>query len=114
MVSIHYAQFPEAWPPVWKAQWDDTMTVAIATDPVEALSWMNSAQWAATQELASEVTSLKFSVSPEAPLAEMVQIEVTVGSGPGAVELRSSASMRAHKIADLYMDGGVYYLAAPE
>ena len=37
---------------------------------------------------------------------------MTVGDGPGMVQLRSTASLRAHKIDNLYTNGGLYYLAA--
>jgi prepilin-type N-terminal cleavage/methylation domain-containing protein len=113
-VMLCYAKFPVAWPQTWIDQWDDAMTVALATDLTEAVSWIKNVQWAAEDALATEVTSLKFTVSSALPTAEMVQIEIKVGSGPGAVELRSTASMRAHKIADLYQDAGTYFLAAPE
>ena len=113
-VMLYRAVFPAFWPQVWKDMWDDSMTVQMATDLPTAISWITNSQWAVKDELATEVTSLKFTVSPAAPTAEILQIELTVGQGPGAVELRSSASMRANKLADLYMDEGSYYLAEPE
>ena len=114
-VMLCYAEFPVFWPQAWKDTWEADMTVEIATNLASAISWIKNDSWYKQDELATEVTSLKFTVSPAVPVAEMVQIELTVGEGIGAVELRSSASMRSHKIADLYMDGhGVYFLAEPE
>jgi len=113
-VMFHHVEFPEFWPQEWKDTWDDSMTVQIATDLPTAISWLAHPQWGAPDVLATDVTSLKFSASPAAPIAETLQIELTVGEGPGAVELRSSASMRANKLADLYMNEGVYYLTGPE
>jgi prepilin-type N-terminal cleavage/methylation domain-containing protein len=110
-----YAEFPAFWPQNWKDQWEADMTVEIATNLASVTSWIKNDSWYKRDELATEVTALKFTVSPAVPVAEMVQIELTVGEGVGAVELRISASMRSNKIADLYMDGhGVYFLAAPE
>jgi len=113
-VMLCRAEFPVFWPQAWKDQWNDSMTVAMATSLPDAASCIENVQWARADEWATEVTSLQFTASPSFPTAEMVQIEVTVGDGPGMVKLRTSASMRAHKIDDLYMDDGVYYLTEPE
>ena len=115
-VMLCRAEFPPFWPQAWKDTWDDAMTVDIATDLPTAISWIKNAMWARQDALATEVTSLEFTASPAIPAAEMLQIELTVGEGPGAVELRSSASMRANKLADLYLDAddGKYYLVEPE
>jgi prepilin-type N-terminal cleavage/methylation domain-containing protein len=113
-VFLCYAEFPAFWPQNWKDTWDADMTVEIATNLASVTSWIKNDSWYKRDELATEVTSLKFTVSPAVPVAEMVQIELTVGEGVGAVELRSSASMRSHKIADLYIADNVYYLAEPE
>jgi prepilin-type N-terminal cleavage/methylation domain-containing protein len=113
-VMYYRVEFPDFWPQEWKDIWDDSMTVQIATDLPTAISWLTHPQWGAADVLATDVTSLEFTASPAAPIAEILQIELTVGEGPGAVELRSSASMRANKLADLYMDEGVYYLTEPE
>ena len=111
-VSLCYAEFPVFWPPVWKDQWDNSMTVAIACDGAQAATMIKNVKWAKSGELASEVTSLKFTPSESGPMSKMVQIDMTVGDGPGMVQLRSTASMRSHKIDNLYTDGGLYYLAA--
>ncbi|MDP6633526.1 MAG: prepilin-type N-terminal cleavage/methylation domain-containing protein [Phycisphaerae bacterium] len=113
-VMLCRAEFPAFWPPLWKDQWDNAMTVPIATNLNSAVSWIKNAQWAKQVELATEVTSLDFSASPAIPTAELLQIELTVGEGPGAVQLRSTASMRSNKLSDLFMDLGLYYLAPPE
>jgi len=113
-VWLHYAEFPDFWPQVWKDQWDNDMTVQIATRLNDAATWIKNVQWAKADELASEVSSMSFSALSAPPMCELVQIEVTVGEGPGMVKLRTTASMRAHKISDLYMDSGVYYLTPPE
>ncbi len=113
-VMLYRVEFPVFWPQEWKDNWENSMTVQIATHLPTAISWLAHPQWGPPDVLASDVTSLKFTASPAAPVAEILQIELTVGEGPGAVELRSSASMRANKLADLYMDDGVYYLAGPE
>jgi prepilin-type N-terminal cleavage/methylation domain-containing protein len=113
-VFLCYAEFPAFWPQSWKDTWDADMTVEIATNLASVTSWIKNDSWYKRDELATEVTALKFTVSPAVPVAEMVQIELTVGEGVGAVELRSSASMRSNKIADLYIADNVYYLAEPE
>ena len=113
-VMLCRAEFPAFWPQAFKDSWDTGMTVEIATDLGMAVSWIRNAQWARADELATEVTALKFSASPAIPTSEVLQIEMTVGEGPGAVELRTSASMRANKLADLYMDAGTYHLLPPE
>ena len=112
-VMLCRAVFPPFWPQDWKDTWDSSMTVQIATDLASAISWIKNVQWASADALATEVTSLTFTASPAIPTAEVLQIELKVGEGPGAVELRSSASMRANKISDLYMDAGLYYLTEP-
>ena len=113
-VVMYRPVLPPAWPQEWKDIWEDYMTVPIATSLPTALGWLTNPWWTVQEVLATEVTSLKFTASPAIPVAEVLQIEVTVGEGPGAVELRSSASMRANKIADLYMDSDKYYLVIPE
>jgi len=113
-VMMYRAVLPVYWTQEMKDIWDDSMTVPIATDLPTALTWLSHPQWAVSEALATEVTSIKFTASPAIPVAEVLQIEVTVGEGPGAVELRSSASMRANKLADLYMDHDKYYLVPPE
>lgn len=113
-VMLCYAEFPAFWPASWKTQWDERMTVDMAADLSTAAGWIKNDQWFKQDALATEITSLKFSLSPTAPTSEVLQIEMTVGEGPGSVQLRSSASLRASKVADLYVDEGDYFLAAPE
>ena len=113
-VMLCRAEFPAGWPQGLKDVCNDAMTVQIATDLHSAVDLIRNPMWAVQDELATEVTSIEFTASPAIPAAEMLQIELTVGEGPGAVELRSSASMRANKLADLYMDEGSYYLVEPE
>ncbi|MBL7219074.1 MAG: prepilin-type N-terminal cleavage/methylation domain-containing protein [Phycisphaerae bacterium] len=113
-VMLHRAEFPAGWPPVWKDIYDDSITVHDATVLPNAIAAITKPQWARQDALATEVASLRFTASPAIPVAQVLQIEMTVGEGPRAVELRSSASMRANKLADLYMDDGTYYLVEPE
>ncbi|MCP4376762.1 MAG: prepilin-type N-terminal cleavage/methylation domain-containing protein [bacterium] len=113
-VLLYRAEFPSAWPAAWKTVFDNAMTVPIATNLTIAGIWIKNSLWAHTEELATEVTSFAFTASPSIPTSEVLQTEITVGDGPGLVELRSSASMRANKLAYLYKDsGGTYYLKTP-
>ncbi|MDP6544723.1 MAG: type II secretion system protein [Phycisphaerae bacterium] len=113
-VTRYRPVLPVFWPQEWKDIWENSMTVQIATDLPTAIAWLTHPQWAVQETLATDVTSLKFTASPAIPTSEVLQIEVTVGEGPGAVELRSSSSMRASKLADLYMDDGDYHLVVRE
>ena len=113
-VSLCRAELPVFWPPSWKKAWDNSMTVPIATNLTTAVAVIKNVRWARSDELANEVSSIRFTTSPAAPTSELVQIELTVGDGPGMVQLRSTAAMRAHKIEDLYTSGGLYYLEPPE
>jgi prepilin-type N-terminal cleavage/methylation domain-containing protein len=114
-VLLCRVEFPAGWPEAWKEIFDDSMTVPLATDLSSAITWVRRSAWAHEEELATEVSSFKFTASPSIPASEVLQIEMTVGDGPGLVELRTTTHMRASKLAYLYRDKeGVYYLQAPQ
>ena len=113
-VMLHRAEFPAGWSQALKDSVNDSIKVQDATVLPTIIAAIRNPMWARQDALATEVTSLKFTASPAIPTAQVLQIELTVGEGPRAVELRSSASMRANKLADLYMKDGKYYLVEPE
>jgi len=109
-VHLYQPRFPPFWPQEWKDNWNEQMTIDMATDLPTAIDWLTSPQWLNRRVLATEVTDLTFTASPAPPITELLQTELTVGTEPRSVTLRSSAAMRANRISDLYMDEGTYYL----
>jgi len=110
-VHLYRPVFPAFWPQEWIDNWNEQMTIDMATDLPTAITWLTSPNWLNKQVLATEVTDFAFTASPAPPVAELLQTELTIGEEPRSVTLRSSASMRADRLSDLYKDDDTYYLS---
>jgi len=80
----------------------------------QAESEIFSSTYVATTVLATDVTSFSVTAKPSAPLARLVRIQMTVGSGTRAVTLRSAANTRADRTAWVGIADGNFVLASTQ
>ncbi len=74
---------------------DMEMPLGTLTNDDHAKSAVFSSSYVATTVLATDVTGFYLTAKPDAPMARLVTVQMTVGEGTRAVTLRSAANTRA-------------------
>lgn len=112
-IREHWAVFPDQWSQVTinannvAISLEDLTTMTLESVPETISIYLTSLV------LASNVSNFSISASPGPPMSTLIQVELTVGSGQGAMTLRSAAALRAEQTALVGQADGDYVLMSP-
>lgn len=87
-----------------------TVPLSQAVSSTSLISQITASAYAPPTVLATDVTSVNFSATPSPPMATLVKITLTVGTGNEAMTLRSAAATRAGATGKVGISDGQYVL----
>ncbi len=113
-IRMHRIVFPDHLPEAAKAALDIELELEALTDLNAVLSLLEASLYDQITVLAGDVRSFKVSVSPAAPMTELVGLTITVGPAERAVTLRTAVHLPAEVTDRVGIADDEYVLIPPE
>lgn len=110
-VSAYSVVFPAWWPAYWKQLMDSQIDLQSLLDsPAAWASSIINYSYTVKTRLADNITSFSTAADPAAPLATLVTVKVSSGSGATACGLRSTVCLRNDRTSSVARAGSDYVL----